>query len=300
MLTVPSGNNYIAIAEGINHACALKSDHTVTCWGDDSYHQLDAPAGTYTAIAAGRYHSCAVKTDGSLVCWGDPSGVVAPSGNDFGTLANVPLPAINALLSFAAGAGQATRGTDYVLKYSDGTPFTANTLPFDEGVQAITLTLVPLSDTVYAEGDETATVTIADDSTYSHTPPSDTAAITIHDSAATAPPDVEGKSCLGTANGTTCMLGVSPGRVKAGNATTLSWNVPSLSGASCSLSAIPGVNASPTAIPVSSATGATGWSGSTNATINSQTIFTLSCTGTDGTVKSVSQTVGLVPTVQEI
>jgi alpha-tubulin suppressor-like RCC1 family protein len=33
--------------------------------------QLNVPAGTYARVAVGSSHVCAVRTDGSLACWGD-------------------------------------------------------------------------------------------------------------------------------------------------------------------------------------------------------------------------------------
>jgi alpha-tubulin suppressor-like RCC1 family protein len=54
--TIPAGlsNNVTAIAAGGNHSVALKSDGTVTAWGDNSYAQLNAPGlNMVTAIAAG-------------------------------------------------------------------------------------------------------------------------------------------------------------------------------------------------------------------------------------------------------
>lgn len=33
--------------------------------------QATPPAGTYTAVAAGSSHSCAIATDGTLTCWGN-------------------------------------------------------------------------------------------------------------------------------------------------------------------------------------------------------------------------------------
>ncbi|MFT5682897.1 MAG: hypothetical protein ACI8RZ_003821 [Myxococcota bacterium] len=61
---------------GGNHACALKSTGSGTCWGiDDSsdgdYGQVtDASAGPYVAISAGAAHTCGVEGDGSVTCWG--------------------------------------------------------------------------------------------------------------------------------------------------------------------------------------------------------------------------------------
>ncbi|WP_419946176.1 cell wall-binding repeat-containing protein [Candidatus Poriferisodalis sp.] len=66
---------YTAIAAGRGHSCAVSTDGSIDCWGDNEFGQADAPDGVYTAIAAGGGHSCVVSTDGSIDCWGR---------NDFG------------------------------------------------------------------------------------------------------------------------------------------------------------------------------------------------------------------------
>jgi Raf kinase inhibitor-like YbhB/YbcL family protein len=70
---------------GANHACALKSDKTVVCWGNNTYGQIgNAASGgnvlTATAvssltgvsqIAAGATHTCAlIEATGAVKCWG--------------------------------------------------------------------------------------------------------------------------------------------------------------------------------------------------------------------------------------
>lgn len=73
----------VAIAAGSWHACALRADRTVVCWGHGGFGQLGVGAksdsttptavaslGGARAIAAGEAHSCAIKGDGSVVCWG--------------------------------------------------------------------------------------------------------------------------------------------------------------------------------------------------------------------------------------
>ena len=62
---------YSAIATGDSHTCAIKTDNTIACWGDNYFGQSDAPDGHYTTIAAGDWHSCAIRTDQTITCWGD-------------------------------------------------------------------------------------------------------------------------------------------------------------------------------------------------------------------------------------
>jgi alpha-tubulin suppressor-like RCC1 family protein len=81
------------LALGTNHACALLSDRSVSCWGrnevgelghDPSLDHCPPPQGAacsiapvrvpnlsgVTQIALGTYHSCALLHDGTVKCWG--------------------------------------------------------------------------------------------------------------------------------------------------------------------------------------------------------------------------------------
>ncbi len=80
----PAGlTGVVAIAAGLEHSLALKSDATVVAWGDNYYGQSTVPArlAGVVAIVAGPFHSLALKSDGTVVAWGsDPAaltGVVA-------------------------------------------------------------------------------------------------------------------------------------------------------------------------------------------------------------------------------
>ncbi len=75
----PSAGKYIKLDLGRYHACALSLDNTVSCWGNTSYGQLNAPTGTFVEISVGEMHSCALGTDGRLLCWGDDyNGALSP------------------------------------------------------------------------------------------------------------------------------------------------------------------------------------------------------------------------------
>jgi hypothetical protein len=55
-----------------SHACAIKPDDTVTCWGDDVGGNTQVPAdlGPVKDLAVATFNSCAIKLDGTPVCWG--------------------------------------------------------------------------------------------------------------------------------------------------------------------------------------------------------------------------------------
>ncbi len=62
----------VAIAVGLFHSLALKSDGTVAAWGLNSSNQTTIPVGlsNVVAVAGGYLHSLALKSDGTPVAWG--------------------------------------------------------------------------------------------------------------------------------------------------------------------------------------------------------------------------------------
>jgi alpha-tubulin suppressor-like RCC1 family protein len=76
------------IALGSLHACGVRSDDTLTCWGRTSEGQTNAPSGTFTAVSAGVWSntSCGLRTDGTLACWGTSYG--APPAGTFTEVAS--------------------------------------------------------------------------------------------------------------------------------------------------------------------------------------------------------------------
>ena len=51
--TAPAGAVAGSVDVGGLHACGVKTDGTVACWGDNSVGQATPPAGTFTAVSAG-------------------------------------------------------------------------------------------------------------------------------------------------------------------------------------------------------------------------------------------------------
>jgi len=84
---VPGIATAIAVSAGDASTCALLSDHTVRCWGDNAYGELGnrRPSGpraehespvavdgisNATAISVGSDHACAIVSGGHVWCWG--------------------------------------------------------------------------------------------------------------------------------------------------------------------------------------------------------------------------------------
>ena len=69
------------VGTGEAHTCALRSDHTVWCWGSNRFDALGGGPDSTTPrrvdgitavqqIAVGQNHTCARLADGSVKCWG--------------------------------------------------------------------------------------------------------------------------------------------------------------------------------------------------------------------------------------
>jgi hypothetical protein len=86
----------VAIAVGISHSLALKSDGSVVGWGLNSNGQISIPQSAQsgvTAIAAGGLHSLALKLNGSVVGWGN---------NNYDQI-NIPQSAQSGVTAIAVG-----------------------------------------------------------------------------------------------------------------------------------------------------------------------------------------------------
>ncbi|MCQ3805747.1 MAG: hypothetical protein KTV16_00430, partial [Acidimicrobiia bacterium] len=64
------GGAFKTVSTGAEHACGVRTDNTVTCWGRDGFFGADAPGGAFKTVSAGGALSCGVKTDNTVTCWG--------------------------------------------------------------------------------------------------------------------------------------------------------------------------------------------------------------------------------------
>ncbi len=80
----PPVGSFVSVTAGRSHACALDADGAVTCWGRDDEGQSTPPAAAFAQVEAGSDFTCGVKTSGVARCWGrDMDGQATPPGIPF-------------------------------------------------------------------------------------------------------------------------------------------------------------------------------------------------------------------------
>jgi|GEM_PF-1344251 len=123
-------SNVSVISVGNNASCALKSDRTVWCWGDNNEGQLgdrttnnssfavqvkkfdNTALNNVTALSVGTDHACAVISDGSAWCWGDNSDGATGAGATVASQGAVRvLKAVNVPLTGATAISAGTSHT---------------------------------------------------------------------------------------------------------------------------------------------------------------------------------------------
>ncbi len=87
-LTPATPNSYTSVAAGSDFSCGVHTDGTLACWGtDDAFGQVHPPQGTYQSVSAGPDYACAVRTDNLVACWGnDTNGQTSPPASGLSTL----------------------------------------------------------------------------------------------------------------------------------------------------------------------------------------------------------------------
>jgi len=76
--TAPTTGAYRQVSAGLNHACALRSDYYVVCWGQRDWGATAPPSITFSQVSAGYKYSCGVRMDNrALACWGTNATALA-------------------------------------------------------------------------------------------------------------------------------------------------------------------------------------------------------------------------------
>lgn len=75
--TAVGTDRYTQVAVGDQHACAVRADGRLLCWGRQpvvdtvlTTPTLNPDVSTWTRVTVGEAHACAIKTNGELHCWG--------------------------------------------------------------------------------------------------------------------------------------------------------------------------------------------------------------------------------------
>jgi alpha-tubulin suppressor-like RCC1 family protein len=115
--TVPGISTATALGLGGNFSCALLSNGSVQCWGDNSQGRLGngtttasylpvTVSGISTAIAltVGRGHACAVLTGGTTQCWGDNSAAMLGNGTTISSTTPITVSGLSSVAALTAGA----------------------------------------------------------------------------------------------------------------------------------------------------------------------------------------------------
>jgi alpha-tubulin suppressor-like RCC1 family protein len=106
----------VAVAAGLGHSLAIRSDGTVWAWGSNRSGQLGDGTienrrlpvrveglGSAVAVSAGIKHSVAVLADGAVRAWGD--GYYGQLGNGKNVLSTVPVPVLRLSDATVVSAG---------------------------------------------------------------------------------------------------------------------------------------------------------------------------------------------------
>jgi hypothetical protein len=70
----PPGGDFTDVTYGGGHACGLRPNGTIECWGDSDFEETSAPEGSYRLVEVGADHTCAFGDHTGVTCWGRDDG----------------------------------------------------------------------------------------------------------------------------------------------------------------------------------------------------------------------------------
>jgi hypothetical protein len=82
----PPRGDFRAVSVGETHACAIRTNHRISCWGSDVDGRTKSPKGKYIDVAAGWFSTCAIRFDKTLACWGGEDFDNPPPSGTFTSL----------------------------------------------------------------------------------------------------------------------------------------------------------------------------------------------------------------------
>ena len=93
---------WVQVAVGMNHACAVRNDHSLWCWGSGADgelgigttaqhdHPMQVAGGDgYAFVTGAGGYDCAIRVDGTLWCWGSNSNGNLGNGDEVDQLSPV-------------------------------------------------------------------------------------------------------------------------------------------------------------------------------------------------------------------
>ena len=67
---MPPAGTFLSVSAGSEHTCGVTTDHSIACWGADTYAGNAPREGHFVSVSAGVDHTCALADSGVLACWG--------------------------------------------------------------------------------------------------------------------------------------------------------------------------------------------------------------------------------------
>ncbi len=120
------------VSGGLFHACGLRGDGVLACWGQDTAEQTLPPAGDgFRQVVVGNEHGCALREDGTIACWGC-------LGDDIGDVGQCDPPAGRFTLLDSGSGNTCALGEDGVMACWGDNEWGQNDAPDDTFVDLST------------------------------------------------------------------------------------------------------------------------------------------------------------------